>query len=148
MTKQIELLSNSNIGSLIDSEPFFLVDGENLIIEFIEVERFPLLLTIKNGDLQRQLLISQNNFMIPKDFILEGELQMIVSAYNGTSITNKWICEPIILFKPKPDVFEVSPKIRALENRIAELESEVHILQDNVFDLQQQVVRIYQIEES
>lgn len=148
MIKQIKLESNSKIGSLVNSEPFFLLNDEALQIEFVGDVGGLLLATVKNGDKHNQALVSNRKFTVPKELVTEGELEIIVSLYDGATIEGKWICEPIIIIKPTEDVFEVHPKIIELENQIAELRAEISFLKDTTSDLRVDVGRLWRIVES
>lgn len=131
MKMQIRLDKYSNIGSLVSSEPFLLIDNETLEIEFLGAENNVLLATLKNDEMQRQMLVYNGMLSIPKDFIFEGEIEIIVSQYN-TSLYRKWHCEPIKIIKPQEDYFEGYSLIQELKTEIAELTSKINILDEQV----------------
>lgn len=148
MIIQIKLEQNSNVGSLINGEPFVLVENEVLQIEFAgEIENV-LIVSLKNEDIKRQILVERGKFTVHKDLLKEGRLEMIVSLYNASGIAARWICEPITLVKPREDVFEGYPVIASLQARISDLEAEVHLLQETVADLQNQTSRLWELAES
>lgn len=148
MIRQILLESNGNVGSLCISEPFFLIDGEELKIEFVNDNSKLNLASLKNGEKTKQLLVTNNAFTVPRELISEGELQIIVSEYNGSQLARKWNCEPIAIVKTKDEAFESYPVIAALRRRIEALEAKNKVLEDYISDLQGQCTALWRIHES
>lgn len=146
MKIKIQLDTFSNIGSLVNSEPFLLVDNETLEIEFLCVENNVLLASLKNDTMQRQMLVYDGKLSIPKDFIFEGELELIVSQYN-TALSRKWHCEPIKIIKPQEDYFEGYSFIQELRADTAKLKSKINTLEEVIADLRQQVEKLWQMNE-
>lgn len=148
MIKQILLESNSNVGSLMQSEPFFLIEGEELRIEFVSDKNKLNLAALRNGDKTKQLLISNNSLIIPTELIFEGELQIIVSEYKGTNLARKWNCEPIAIVGVKDETFEAYPVIAALRSEVDMLKAKNKVLESYIADLQGQCSALWRIHES
>lgn len=148
MTRQIKLLSNEQIGSLIYGEPFLLLGDDELEIEFITDLNSVLLVTLCNGDVKKQIIVSNKRFNVPKALLCEGMLEMRVCVYNSIGLTNRWICEPITILQPQEEVFEGYPKITALESEIAELKAQMQVMDEVIKDLQNQVGRLWEVAES
>lgn len=146
MKIQIQLDKYSNIGSLLNSEPFLLVDNETLEIEFLGVENNVLLATLKNNTMQRQMLVYNSTLSISTDFIFEGELEIIVSQYND-ALSRKWHCEPIKIIKPQEDYFEGYSFIQELRADTAELNSKIDTIEEAIADLRQQVKQLWETHE-
>lgn len=145
---KIEVELSKNYGRLLNREPFFMVENENLEIEFCGIDNSMLVLTISNGDMHRQMLVRKKQFEVPKDFIFEGELRIIVNRYSGTKVVSKWLCEPILIVAPKEDYFEGFSAIEEFRNEVQNLKDKLLDLQENLCDLQQQVRRLWEIEEA
>ena len=147
MKIQIQLDTNSNVGSLVCSEPFLLVDSEALEIEFLGADNKILLATLKNGNMHKQVLVYNGTLSIPKDFIFEGELEIIVSQYND-ALSRKWHCEPIKIIKPQEDVFEGYSLIQELRSEIAKLKIKISTLEEDLSDAQKQINNMWELHES
>lgn len=147
MKIQIQLDKYSNIGSLVSSEPFLLVGNETLEIEFIGADNDILLVNLKNSDMSRQILVYNSTFSIPKDFIFEGEIELIVSQYN-TALYRKWHCEPIKIIKPQEDFFNGYSVIQELKIETMDLKSKILFLEEIITDLRKQVNQLWQMNET
>ncbi|MCI8733274.1 MAG: hypothetical protein HFE29_02930 [Clostridia bacterium] len=147
MKIQIQLDKTNNIGSLVNSEPFLLVGNETLEIEFLCDDKSVLVANLKNGALQKQLLVYNGKFIVPVEFISVGEIEIIVSEYSD-NLSRKWHCEPIKIIKPREDVFEGYSLIRELKKEISELKAKINVLEDETIDLKQHISRIWELQES
>lgn len=146
MKIQIQLDKNSNVGSLVCSEPFLLVDNETLEIEFLGAENKVLLASLKNDKMQRQMLVYNGTLSIPKEFIFEGDLEIIVSRYND-ALSRKWHCEPIKIIKSQEDVFEGYSLIQELRSEIAELKARINALEEASSNLETQTKQLWELHE-
>ena len=150
MIRQIKLEEKNRVGSLVESEPFFLLDDEcrELQIEFVTDVKQVLIATVKNGDKVKQFTVRDRRITLHEDLIFEGELEIVVCLYQRNLCVYKWTCEPITIVKAQKDVFEAHPKITALESELFDLQEEVKALKNVVGELQKQVEELWQIQES
>ncbi len=147
MKKQIRLEQNQSIGRLVQNEPFYLTD-EKLEIEFITDLSFVLIADVCNGDSKRKMLVEDKQLVIPEEFICEGELQIVISLYDGGSLKSKWHCDPIYFVQTKEQGFELYGLLDQKLREIDELKTEIEALQNAVTGLQKQVGDLWQIQES
>lgn len=149
MLKQIVLTEESKVGSLINSEPFFLLE-EELELEFIGKRgEDTLLVLVRNGDKVKQILVQGSSLVVPKELLKEeGTLETVVNTYRNGELMFKWDCQPITLIKLEDDTFAGYPQITILQDKIAELQAEIHFLKERIKDLQLQINRVWEIEES
>ncbi len=148
MKRSFVLDFNKKIGSLIESEPFFLLEDEELYLEFVGNINDLLLVSVKNGEANKQLVVNNRSCVIPSELIVDGQLEVVVSLYNGKTVIGRCTCEPIVIIRPSVDVFEGHPKIAELENVIAKLKAEITYLKDTVSDLHNNVGKLWEIIES
>lgn len=115
MKIQIKLDEKNNIGSLVESGPFLLLDEDKIEIEFLtEFTKKPMLLaSIRNGDGVKQFIVKNNLLILSQDFVKEGDIDIVISLYTGTAVGKKWICEPIKIINAKEVGFEAYSKIDA-----------------------------------
>lgn len=147
MKKQIRLEQNENVGRLVQNEPFYLTD-EKLEIEFVTDSSFVLIADVCNGDSKRKMLVDDKHIVIPEEFICEGELQIVISLYDGGTLKTKWYCDPIFIVQTKEQGFELYGLLDKKLREIDELKSEIEALQAAITGLQKQVGDLWQIQES
>ena len=148
MIKQVKLDLNDNVGSLIDSEPFFLQVDEEMKIEFITDSRYIKHVSLRNGERSAKIIVVNNTFVVPQALQVEGELEVIVKEYIGSLLAHKWYCEPIAIVKASDETFEAYSTIAALKDELFEVREEVASLKNVMEVVQQQMQELWQIQES
>lgn len=115
MKIQVKLDEDKNIGLLVDSEPFLLLENEKTEIEFVaeSAKNRLLLVTARNGEAQKQFIVKNNLLILPQEFVKEGELDIVVNLYTGTNAGRKWLCEPMRIIKASKQGFEAYSKLSA-----------------------------------
>lgn len=160
MKMRIKLGNNSKIGSL-ESEPFFLLKGEEnkLQIEFETDISNLLIVTLKNGERFKQVIVRDGTFFVPPELVCEGQLEIIVSLYERKVVMKRWICEPISIYRTREESFEVysafqrmTERIDYFDNRLQALEQAINFkdreqslnLKRQVDTLQKQIDELWQ----
>lgn len=160
MKMRIKLGNNSKIGSL-ESEPLFLLKGEEnkLQIEFETDISNLLIVTLKNGERFKQIIVRDGTFFVPPELICEGQLEIIVSLYERKVVMKRWICEPISIYRTREESFEVysafqrmTERIDYFDNRLQALEQAINFkdreqslnLKKQVDTLQKQIDELWQ----
>lgn len=126
MKIKIKLDETNGIGSLIDSEPFFLKGNDEMQIEFLTSGKHFLLADVRNGnDTVRQIIIRDNIMTVPQNLIKAGRLDIVVRTYTGTAVGWKYLCEPIVLMKSQEETFKAYSVFDEIKERLDSVDAKI-----------------------
>jgi len=90
-------------------------------------------ITISNGNLKKQLSLENLLITIPQEFIIAGELKIVVSHLLKGRISKSWICESLFIIDNEVDtttIVKIVPELTQLESRLLDCENAISQLND------------------
>ena len=119
------IINKEQLIRLGDSEPFYLVENEKLLLDFDTFYNLTnALITLKNNQIKKVLRVVKD-LEVPSELIFSGKLEICIDLVSEEKVIKHWDCLPIKIIEHEGKLKcyeEFRAELNALTQRIKALE--------------------------